>query len=141
MSGVLLCGLVHQAHRGVPLAGVLLCSSVHWVFDGPASLFFSCWCWCVGRERPWRWLHPLRMTQQYRLGSMVAWLSYTGIFHHDLLSHIPSISLSTVNRSPHPGIAPQSLNSSFQPLHLPGDLHPCLGYVWLWQRLSDSHSI
>ena len=79
------------------------------------------------------------MTQQYRLASMVAWLSYTGIFHHDLLSHIPSISLSTVNRSPHPGIAPQSLNSSFQPLRLPGDQHSCPGNVWLWQGLSDSH--
>ena len=129
MSGVLLCCLVHQAHRGVPLAGVLLCSSVHWVFDGPVSLFFSCWCWCVGRERPWRWLHPLRMTQQYRLASVAAWLSSTGIFHHDLLSHTPSICLSAVNSSLHPGIAPQSLNSSTQPLHLPGDLCPCLGCV------------
>ena len=40
-------------------------------------------------------------------------------------------SVSTVNSSPHPGIAPQSLNSSSQPLHLPGDLCPCLGCVWL----------
>ena len=30
-------------------------------------------------------------------------------------------------------IAPQSLNSSSQPLHLPGDLRPCLGYAWLWK--------
>ena len=60
-----------------------------------------------------------------------AWLSSTGISHHNLLPHIPSICLSSVNSSPHPGIAPQSLNSSSQPLHLPGDLCPCLGCVWL----------
>ena len=74
------------------------------------------------------------MTQQYHLASMAAWLSSTGISHHNLLPHTPSICLSTVKTSPCPGIAPQSLNSSSQPL-----CH--LGYVWLWQGLSDSHSI
>ena len=67
------------------------------------------------------------MTQQYRLASMAAQLSSTGISHHNLLPHIPSIRLSTVNSSPHPGIAPQSLNSSSQLLCLLGDLHPVLG--------------
>ena len=66
---------------------------------------------------------PPCMTQQHRLASMAAWVSSTGISHHDLLPHIPSIHLSTVNSSPHPGIAPQILNSSFQPLSLPGDQH------------------
>ena len=75
------------------------------------------------------------------LASMAAWLSSTGISHHNLLPHIPSIHLSAVNSSPLTGIAPQSLNSSFQLLPLPGDLHPYPGYVWLWQGLSDSHSI
>ena len=51
------------------------------------------------------------------------------------------ICLSTVNSSPSPGTAPQSLKSSSKLLHLPGDLCPCQGYVWLWQGLSDSHSI
>ena len=81
------------------------------------------------------------MMQQYLLASMAAWLSSTGISHHKLLPHTPSIHFSTVNSSPHLGIAPQSLNSSSQPLHLLGDLPPCLGYVWLWQGLSDSLSI
>ena len=44
----------------------------------------------------------------------------------------PSIRLSTVNSSPCTGIAPQSLNSSSQPLPLPGDLHSCMAYVWIW---------
>ena len=35
-------------------------------------------------------------------------------------SHLPHPSLQ-VNSSPHPGIAPQSLNPSSQPLPLPGD--------------------
>ena len=80
------------------------------------------------------------MTQQYRLASMAAWLSSTGISHHNLLPHIPLIHLSAVKSSPHPGITPQSLNCSSQLLCLPRDLHPYLGYIWLWQGLSDSHS-
>ena len=81
---------------------------------------------------------PPSVTQQYRLASMAAWLSSTSISHHNLLPHIPSIHLSAVNTSPRPGIAPQSLNSSSQLLHLPGHLCPCPGYVWLQQGLSDS---
>ena len=76
----------------------------------------------VGRER-----EPLCVTQQYRLASMAARLSSTGISHHNLLPHIPSICLSAVNSSPCPGIAPQFLNSSSQPLHLPGHLIPTWG--------------
>ena len=71
---------------------------------------------------------PLHMTQQYHLASMAARLSSTGISHHNLLPHIASTHLSAVNSSPHSGIAPQSLNSSSQPL-----CH--LGYVWLQQGL------
>ena len=58
---------------------------------------------------------------------MASQLSSTGISHHNLLLHILSMCLFAANRSPRPGIAPQSLNSSFQPLLLPGDLHPCWG--------------
>ena len=79
--------------------------------------------------------------QQYHLASMAARPSFTDISHHNILLHIPSICLSTVNSSPRPGIAPQSLNSSSQLLHLPGDLCHCLGYIWLREGLSDSHSI
>ena len=57
-------------------------------------------------------------------------------FHGHFLPHSsPSYSLNP------PGIAPQSLNSSSQSLHPPGDLHPCPGYVQLWQGQPDSHSI
>ena len=41
--------------------------------------------------------------------SMAAWLSSTGISHHSLLPHIPSIHLSAVHSSACPEIAPQSL--------------------------------
>ena len=67
------------------------------------------------------------MTQQYLLASMAAQLSSTGISHHSLLPHTPSIHLSTVSSSPHPGTAPQSLNSSSQLLCLPGDCIPVQG--------------
>ena len=106
-------------------------SSLGQAFDGPASLLFSCRCWHVGRSRLWGWLHPLHVTQQYHLASKAALLSSTGISHHDLLPHIPLIRLSSVNSSLHCGIAPQSLNSSFQLLCLPEDQRFCPGCVWL----------
>ena len=66
---------------------------------------------------------------------MAAGISSTGISHHNLHPHIPSsICLSTVNSSPHLGIAPHSLNSNSQPLCLPGDLLPCPGCIRLWQE-------
>ena len=62
-------------------------------------------------------------------------------FPTTISSHIPPVVLSMVNSSPRHRIPPQSLNSSSQLLCLLGDLHPCLGYVWVRQGLSDSHSI
>ena len=79
------------------------------------------------------------MTQQYHLASKAAPLSSTGISYHDLFPHLPSIHLSAVNSSPHPEIYLCCPNS--QLLCLPGHPHPCLGYAWLWQGLTDSHSI
>ena len=64
------------------------------------------------------------MSQQYHLASMPAWLSSTGTSHHNLLSSILLIRLSAVNSNPRTGIAPQSLNSSSQPLPFPGDRIP-----------------
>ena len=110
--------------------------SVPQAFDGPASLLFSCQCWLACGEREAMVMAPPpTVTQQYCLAPMAAWLSSTGISHHDLLPHIPSIRLSAVNSSPRPGVAPQSLNSSSQLLRLPGDQDSCLGYVWLQQGL------
>ena len=61
----------------------------------------------AGREREAMVMAPPPcMTQQHRLASMAAWVSSTGISHHDLLPHIPSIHLSTDKSSPSPGIAP-----------------------------------
>ena len=58
---------------------------------------------------------------------MAAQLSSIGISHHNLSPPLPSICLSTVNSSPHPGITPHSPNASSKPLHLPGDPPPCRG--------------
>ena len=79
---------------------------------------------------------PLCVTQQYCLASMAA--CKQAFPTKNLLPHIPLTHISTVNSSPRPGIAPQSLSSSSKPLCLPGKLRPCLGYVWLRQGLSDS---
>ena len=58
---------------------------------------------------------------------MATQLSSTGISHHSLLPHIPFICLSSVNSSPRPGIAPQSLNSSSQLLCFQGTCVPVWG--------------
>ena len=42
---------------------------------------------------------PTMCDQQYRLASMAAWLSSTGISHHNLFPYIPLIRLSIVNCS------------------------------------------
>ena len=101
MPGVLLCCWAHQAHRGVPLAGVLVCSLAHQSLKGAPWVGSYSVVQCVrrlmgqprycsaanavvwGEKRLW-WLHPLHMTQQYRLASMAAWLSSTGISPNNL---------------------------------------------------------
>ena len=128
---------VYRASRTLGSYSAVQCQA----FDGPASLLLSCPWWCVEKERLWCWLHPLSKTQQHHLASMASWLSSTGISKHDPLPHISSIHLSTVNTSPGTGVAPQSLNSSSQPLPLPGGSCSCLACVWLQQGLSESHSI
>ena len=138
MPGVLLHCSEHQAHRGTHLTGVLLCSSAHQSLKGVPWVGSYSVVQCIrhlmgqplsclaanagiwGREFMVMAL-PLHMTQQDHLASMAARLSSTGISHYNLLPHIASTHLSTVNSSPHPGIAPQSLNSSSQLLHLPGE--------------------
>ena len=122
-----------QALRGLPCLGSFCVPCVRRLMVQP--LYCSAANAGVWGERLWCWLHLLRMTQQYHLASMAAWLSSTGISHHNLLLHIPSICLSTVNSSPCPGIAPQSLNTSSQLLRLPGDRHHCPGLEWLRQGL------
>ena len=145
---------MYQAYRGAPLDGVILYRSVQCRrhLKGSYSVVQCIRClvgqplYCsdtnagMWRERGCGDGSPPRVTQQYHLVSMAAWLSSTGVSHHHL-PHIPLICLSAVNSSPHLEIAPQSLNSSSKPLCLPGDLRPCPGYVWLRQGLSESHSI
>ena len=81
------------------------------------------------------------MTQQYHLASMVPGFPPPSFLTTiSSLTSPRSVSPHEVNSSPHLGITPQSLNSSSQPLGLPGDLCLYLGYVWLWQGLSDCHS-
>ena len=129
----------HVRHIEGPPGGVLLRSSVRQGFGGPASLLLSCRCRLWGEALVLA--APPAPESAASPGSTAAWLSSTGVSHHDLLPHIPSVCLSAVNSSPCPEIAPQSLNSSSQLLCLPGDQHSCPEYTWLQQRLSDSHFI
>ena len=75
---------------------------------------------CGDGSTPYAWLSSV---------ALLPWLSSTSISIHSLLPPNPSICLSTVNSSPCPEIAPQSLNSSSEPLGLPGDQHSWPGYV------------
>ena len=78
----------------------------------------------------------MHTTQQHHLASLAALLSSKGIPRRDLLPHVPSGRFPTINCRPHPRIALQSLHSSSQPQQVPEDLHPCPGYIGLWQGLS-----
>ena len=112
MPGVLLCCLPCQAHRGAPLAGARLCRSVHQALKGAPWVGSYSVVQCIRHlmGQPLYCLatsaglwgqrghgdgSTLRVTQQYRLASMAAWLSSTGISHHNLLPHTPSICLSS----------------------------------------------
>ena len=156
LPGLFLCCSVHQAHKLAPLAGVQLRCSTFQALKGATWVGSYSVVQCIRHlmGQPLYCLatnaglwgqrghgdgSTLCVTQQYRLASMAAWLSSTDISYQNLLLHISLVSLSTVNSSLCPGIAPQSLNSSSQMLCLPGDLCPFLGYVCLQQGLSDSH--
>ena len=108
LTGVLLCRWACQSLKGAPCIGpnsVVQC--VRCLMSQP--LYCSAADAVVLGEGGYGdGSTPLHVTQQYHLASMAAWLSSTGISHHDLCPHIPSIHLSTVNSSPHPRIAPQS---------------------------------
>ena len=105
------------------------------LFDGSASESFSCWI-LAWKERGfgdspthYAWLSSI---------ALLPWLP--GFLPQAFPTTISSLTSprsvsSTVNSSPWPGFAPQTLNSSSQWLYLLGDLLPCLGYVWLWQGL------
>ena len=75
------------------------------------------------------------MTQQYRLASVAAWLSSTGISHQNVHPHVPLVHLLVINRSPCPEIALQSLHSSSQLLNLLGDLCLLLGVCMAVTRI------
>ena len=139
-AGVLLYRSVHQAFKGACWVGsfsVVLC--VRCLMGQP--LCCSAANAGVWGERgygdgstPYLWLSSI---------ALLSWLPGFRLqaFPHNLLPHIPLVYLSAVNSSAHARIAPQSLSSSSKLLRLLGDLCPCLGYIWLQQELSDSHSI
>ena len=126
LPGVLFC----CSERGPPGRGPTLVQCLRSLMGQP--LYCSVADAGVWKERLWYWPHPLCVTRQYRLASVAAWLSSTGISHHNLLPHPASIQLSTINSIP---------KLQLQPLPLPEDLSSCPAYVWLQQGLSDSHSI
>ena len=138
VEGVLLCRSVCQALKGAPWVGsysVVQC--IRRLMAQPLYCSAANYGVCRGESHTY---------------IRYVWLSSTPCFHGCpafLHRHFPPQSppshplnlSSAVNSSPCPGIASQSLNSNSQLLQLPRDLHPCPGYVWLQQGLSDSHSI
>ena len=160
MPGVLLCCSAYQAYRGDPPAGVLLCRLAHQALKG-APWVGSCSVVQSVRHLMGQPLYCSAPEAVQRGGAREAMVMapppkhdsavlpcFHGCltflhrhFHQNLLPHIPSVHVSTDNSSLRPGIAPQSLNSSSQPLGFSGDQRSCPVYVWLLQGLSDSHSI
>ena len=56
-------------------------------------------------------------------------------------SHPLSLSLRSQQQQPSPWVCFTVLKLQLPALCLSGDVCSCLGYVWLWQGLSYSHSI
>ena len=158
MPGILLCCLVCQALKGAPWVGsysVIQC--IRHLMGQP--LLFSCGCWLCG-EREAMVMAPPPVSDSAVPPYFHGCLTFLHRHFppqsppsHPLdpslcsqqqplpwdCSTIPKLQLPAAVPSRRP--APQSLNSSCQLPCLLGDLHRCLGYVWLWKRLSDSHSI
>ena len=136
---VLLCCVVQQAFKDLPVAGVLLyCLKGHHLW----GLYWSVSCTGSWGEREATVMAPSPAHDSAVLPWLYDCLVFLkGIPHCDLLPHIPSASLPAVNSRPHPGIAPQSLHSSSQPPCVLEDLHSCLGYIWMRQGSSVGFSL
>ena len=135
-----------QAYRGDPLAGVLLCRLAHqalkWAPRVGSYSVVQCIRHLMGQPLHcsaasagmWDKREAMVMAPHLAHDSALSpcfhgCLAFpSDISHHDVLLHIPSICLSTVTSKPHPGIAPQSLNSTSQPPCLPGDQPSCPRY-------------
>ena len=105
------------------------------LFDGPAFLLFSYPHWCVERKAMVMAPPPVHDTAV----SPCFHGCWAFLHRHFPAQSSPSHSLEPSLHSqqqPSPWIAPQSPNSSSQPLHPPGYLRSCPGYVWLQQGLS-----
>ena len=132
--------LVQQALKGTPLAGVLLCCSSQQALKGPLSLGSFCIYqlpvpMCGGRESLQWWLH-LVPDSAVLLCLHGCPISSKGMPCSNLLPHIPLGHLPAVKSHPRPGVSLQPLCLCFQSRCVWGALHPCLGYVGLWYRLS-----
>jgi len=120
--GSFFCCSVCQAHRGALLAGILVCRLAPLALKVAPGVGSYSVVQCVRRlmgqplycsaadagvwgERGYG-DGSIPVTRQYRLASMAAYLSPTGISHHDLLPHIPSVCLFSLT-SPQ-SISPQS---------------------------------
>ena len=154
MPGVLLCCLAHQAHREAPLAGVLLCRLARQALKGAPWVGSYSVVQCIRRLMG----QPLccsaanagvREERGCGDGSPSMFDSAVSPCFHGCLAFLhrhfppqspPSPPLDLSLRSQQQPL-PWDRSFSSQSLHLPGDLHACPRYVWLQQRLSDSHSI
>ena len=147
MPGVLLCCSAGQAHTRAPLARVLLCGSACQALKGAR--------W-VGSYSVVQCIRHLMGQALYCSAAYIGMWGKSGYGDgstplrdsavlpgfDDCLSGFPPqafpITLSSLTsprsslssqQQPSPGVAPQSLNCSSQPLHLPEDLRPCPGNV------------
>ena len=148
MPGVLLCCSAHQEHRVAPLAGVLLCRLACQALKGAPWVGSYSVVQCLRHLMG----QPLYCSaadaglwgeRGYSHGSTPTHYSTVPPCFHGCLAFLhwhfppqspPSLPLNHslhIQQQPSPSDYSQSLNSSFQLLHILGDLHPCLGFVWL----------
>ena len=112
-DGVLLWRSAHQALKWAPWVGsnsVVQC--IRRLMGQP--LLLGCWCPPMGEREAVVIAPPPTCDSAVTpcFHGCLAFFHRDFPPHHNHLPHIPLIHLFAVNRSPHPGIAPQSLNSS-----------------------------
>ena len=138
LAGVLLCRSAHQSLKGAPWVGPTLVQCVkHLMVLSVVQLPMLA---CGEGEAMVVTPPPTRDSAVSPCFHLCLAFPHRHFPPQSPPSYLLDPSLHS-QQQPSPGIAPQSLNSRSQLLCLPGDLCPCLGYVWLQQGQSDFHSI
>ena len=131
----LLCSLAHQSLKRTPWVGYY--SAVQCI----SRLRGQSLCYSAADAGMWAERGYGDVSTPYALSSCFHGCT-TFLQRHSSSQSLPSHPLSPSLCSPQQ-LSPWDCSTvsklQFPAVVFPGDLHPCPGYVWLWQGLFDSH--